>query len=298
MRSPDASPSGYRKEKLFPYWFLAPSVVMLLALTVYPLIFVLHVSFHRLTPAGDVFVGLRNYARILQDGFFCRAVAQTLIFAGTALILEFLLGLALALLLDSEIRGRAFWRALFLLPMILPPVVAGVTWRLIYNPNFGVLNGILRLFGLDTRRWTWLADPSLALPAVILVDVWEWTPFVFLILLAGLQAIPQEPYEAARIDGANAWQTFFHITLPLLIPAILVALLLRTMDLLRIFDQIFILTQGGPGFATETVSLYIYKTAFRFYDFGYAAVLSIVLLAVTMVLCRLYLRFLKPNALE
>src|SRR5205823_6492500 len=145
MRRPVVSSLSYRGERLFPYWFLAPSVVMLVALTVYPLIFVLHVSVHRLTPAGDVFVGLRNYARILQDGFFYRALAQTLIFAGTALVLEFLLGLALALLLDSEIRGRAFWRTLFLLPMILPPVVAGVTWRLIYNPNFGVLNGILRL---------------------------------------------------------------------------------------------------------------------------------------------------------
>ena len=298
MRRPVVSSSAYRRERLFPYLFLAPAVVMLLALTVYPLIFILHVSVHRLTPAGDVFVGVRNYARMLQDGFFYRAVAQTLVFAGSALILEFLLGLALALLLDSEIRARGFWRALFLLPMILPPVVVAVIWRLIYNPNFGVLNGILRLFGLDTRRWTWLAHPVLALPCVILVDVWEWTPFMFLILLAGLQGIPQEPYEAARLDGANAWQTFFHITLPLLIPAILVALLLRTMDLLRIFDQIFILTQGGPGFATETVSLYIYKTAFRFYDFGYAAVLSIVLLAVTMVLCRLYLRFLKPKSLE
>src|SRR5437773_8019231 len=177
--------------------------------------------------------------------------------------------------------------------MILPPVVAGVTWRLIYNPNFGVLNGILRLFGLDTRRWTWLADPSLALPAVILVDVWEWTPFVFLILLAGLQAIPQEPYEAARIDGANAWQTFLHITLPLLIPAILVALLLRTMDLLRIFDQIFILTQGGPGFSTETVSLYIYRTAFRFFDFGYAAAMSFVLLLLTNIVSVGYIRLLQ-----
>ena len=149
------------------------------------------------------------------------------------------------------------------------------------------------MLGADIKRSTWLADPSIALACVIAVDAWEWTPFVFLILLAGLQAIPQEPYEAARIDGSSAWQTFIHITLPLLTPAILVALLLRTMDLLRIFDQVFILTQGGPGFSTETVSLYIYKTAFRFYDFGYAAVLSIVLLAVTMILCRVYIRFLR-----
>ncbi len=285
--------AGYRRERAFPYWFLAPSVVLLLALTVYPLVYVLQISVHRVTPSGEVFVGLQNFLRLFRDAFFYRAVWQTLILAASALTLEFLLGLSLALLLNSEIRARNFWRALFLLPMILPPVVAGVIWRLIYNPSFGVLNGVLQMLGFDIKRWTWLANPSIALPCVIMVDVWEWTPFVFLILLAGLQSIPQEPYEAARIDGSNAWQTFIHITLPLLMPAILVALLLRTMDLLRIFDQVFILTQGGPGFATETVSLYIYKTAFRFYDFGYAAVLSLVLLVVTMILCRIYIRFLK-----
>ena len=133
----------------------------------------------------------------------------------------------------------------------------------------------------------------MALPSVILVDIWQWTPFMFLILLAGLQAIPQEPYEAAMIDGASAWQTFRDITLPLLKPAILIALLLRTMDLLRIFDQVFILTQGGPGFATETISLYIYKTAFRFFDFGYAAAMSFVLLILVNFISIGYIRFLR-----
>jgi multiple sugar transport system permease protein len=245
-----------------------------------------------LTPAGETFVGAQNFLRLLVDPFFYRAAVQTLVFTASALTLEFALGLALALLLDSQIRGRALWRALLLLPMILPPVVAGVTWRLIYNPGFGPLNGALRLVGVDTRRLTWLADPKFALASVVLVDVWEWTPFVFLILLAGLQAIPEEPYEAARIDGSSPWQTFRHVTLPLLLPALLVALLLRTMDLVRLFDSVFILTQGGPGFATETLSLYIYKTAFRFYDFGYAAAASLALLGVTAALSRLYIRFL------
>lgn len=288
---------GYRRDRLFPYLFLAPSVVLLLALTVYPLVYIVMICLQRVTPRGTTFVGLANIFRLFQDGFFFRSIWQTLIFTGCALALEMLLGLALALLLDSEIRARGFWRAIFLLPMILPPVVVGVIWRLIYNPSFGVLNGMLQLLGVDIQRWTWLADPTMALPAVILVDVWEWTPFVFLILLAGLQSIPQEPYEAARIDGSSPWQTFIYITLPLLAPAILVALLLRTMDLLRIFDQVFILTQGGPGFATETISLYIYKTAFRFYDFGYAAAMSLALLGVTMILCRLYIRFLKHEGL-
>jgi len=279
--------------RLFPYWFLAPAVALLLALTVYPFFYIIRLSLYRVSPAGEVFVGADNFLRLARDTLFFQSLGQTLALAAGALALEFGLGLGLALLLDSQIRGRNLWRSLLLLPMILPPVVVGVIWRLIYNPNFGVLNGALQLAGLDTTRLTWLADPSVALAAVMVVDVWEWTPFVFLILLAGLQAIPEEPYEAARIDGASAWQTFRHVTLPLLAPAILVALLLRTMDLLRIFDQVFILTQGGPGFATETISLYIYKTAFRFFDFGYAAAMSLLLLVGTLLVSRLYLRFLQ-----
>jgi multiple sugar transport system permease protein len=269
--------------RLFPYWFLAPAVALLLALTVYPFFYIVRLSLYRMSPGGEVFVGADNFLRLVRDPLFFQSLGQTLVFTVGALALEFGLGLGLALLLDSQIRGRSLWRSLLLLPMILPPVV----------PNFGVLNGALQLGGVDTSRLTWLADPSVALAAVIVVDVWEWTPFVFLILLAGLQAIPEEPYEAARIDGASAWQTFRHVTLPLLAPAILVALLLRTIDLLRIFDQVFILTQGGPGFATETISLYIYKTAFRFFDFGYAAAMSLLLLVGTLMVSRLYLRFLQ-----
>jgi len=292
QRAKSVTRSVQWREKAFPYALLAPALLLLAALTVYPFFYILHTSVHRLTPAGETFVGAQNFLRLLGDPFFYRAAVQTLVFTASALTLEFARGLALALLLDSQIRGRALWRALLLLPMILPPVVAGVTWRLIYNPGFGPLNGALRLVGVDTRRLTWLADPKFALASVVLVDVWEWTPFVFLILLAGLQAIPEEPYEAARIDGSSPWQTFRHVTLPLLLPALLVALLLRTMDLVRLFDSVFILTQGGPGFATETLSLYIYKTAFRFYDFGYAAAASLALLGVTGALSRLYIRFL------
>jgi multiple sugar transport system permease protein len=148
---------------------------------------------------------------------------------------------------------------------------------------------------VNTDALTWTASPKLAMAAVIIADVWQWTPFIFLILLAGLQAIPQEPYEAALIDGSSRWQTFLHVTLPLLKPAILIALLLRTMDLLRVFDQIFILTEGGPGFATETLSLYIYRTAFRFSNFGYAAAMSFVLLVLTNLISVAYIRMLRAQ---
>jgi len=286
LAAPPRAPWG---ERALPYLLLAPAVTVLLALTVYPLVYAVTVSLK--TPAGAWTLG--NFARLWSDRFFAVALAQTLGYALAALILEFVLGLALALLLDGELRARNLFRSLLLVPMLLPPVVVAVIWRLIYNPTFGALNGTLGSWGIPTESLTWIASPSLALPSVILVDVWQWTPFMFLILLAGLQAIPPEPYEAAMIDGASAWQTFWHVTLPLLKPAILIALLLRTMDLLRIFDQIFILTQGGPGFATEMVSLYIYKTAFRFSDYGYAAAMSFVLLAVIHVISLGYIRLLK-----
>jgi multiple sugar transport system permease protein len=193
------------------------------------------------------------------------------------------------------LRGRIFFRAALLVPMMLPPVVVGVVWRLMLNPNFGAINGTLKGAGLDSLALAWTASPKLALFSVIMVDVWQWTPFMFLVLLAGLQATPQEPYEAALVDGSSAWQTFQFVTLPLLKPAILIALLLRTMDLLRVFDQIFILTEGGPGFATETISLYIYRAAFRFSDFGYAAAMSFVLLILTNIISLLYIRLLQQQ---
>ena len=286
-------PSEWR-DKSLPYLLIAPTVAVLVALSIYPLIYAIKVAFQ--TGSGE---SLRwtfaNFTRLASDGFFLSALSRTLIYATVALTFEFLLGLGLALLLDRPLRGRGIFRAALLIPMMLPPVVVGVVWRLMLNPDFGAVNGVLKAVGINTEALTWTASPKLALASVIAVDVWQWTPFMFLVLLAGLQAIPQEPYEAARIDGASAWQVFLHVTLPLLRPAILIALLLRTMDLLRVFDQIFILTEGGPGFATETVSLYIYRAAFRFFDFGYAAAMSFVLLIVTNIISAGYIRLLQKQ---
>ncbi len=269
-------------------------MVLLLALSIYPLIYSVTISLQQQSGEGVVW-GLGNFARLLTDNFFLTALVHTLVYAVAALTCEFLLGLGLALLLNNQIRGRSVFRASLLIPMMLPAVVVGVVWRLMLNQNFGAINGTLKQFGINTDNFTWVASPKLAMLSVIAVDVWQWTPFVFLVLLAGLQAIPQEPYEAALIDGSSRWQTFWHVTLPLLKPSILIVLLLRTMDLLRVFDQIFILTEGGPGLATETLSLYIYRTAFRFFDFGYAAAMSFVLLALTNVISALYIRLIQPE---
>jgi len=285
-----------RRALLLPLLFIAPAVAVLLVLSIYPLIYSVTISLQRETPSGVAW-GLGNFARLFTDNFFWTAMAHTFVYAVAALACEFLIGLGLALLLNAQIRGRGFFRASLLVPMMLPSVVVGVVWRLMLNPDFGAINGTLKQFGISTESLTWTASPKLAMLSVIAVDVWQWTPFVFLVLLAGLQAIPQEPYEAALIDGSSRWQTFRHVTLPLLKPAILIVLLLRTMDLLRVFDQIFILTEGGPGFATETISLYIYRTAFRFFDFGYAAAMSFVLLALTNVISAIYIRLIQaePN---
>lgn len=292
--------SGVRGRRLFgsdrtlAYTLVAPSIAVLLALSIYPLINSIGLSLH-VVSGGASRWSLGNFARLLSDRFFLAALSHTLIFAAGALTIEFLLGLCLAVLLNQQMRGRGFFRAGLLVPMMLPTVVVGVVWRLMLNPNFGAVNGTLKGFAVNTTSLTWTSSPRLAMLSIIAVDVWQWTPFMFLILLAGLQAIPQEPYEAALIDGSSAWQTFRHVTLPLLKPAILVALLLRTMDLLRVFDQVFILTEGGPGFATETISLYIYRTAFRFSDFGYAAAMSFGLLVITNIISAFYIKVLQAR---
>ena len=271
-------------------WVL-PAVLVLVALSIYPMIYSVKVS---VTGAAGALT-LANFTRLIEDRVFAVSALQTVVLTAVALSIEFILGMALAVLIDSLARARSLFRAGLLVPMLLPPVVAAVAWRLIYNPQFGALNGTLRWLGLNTAALTWTSGEQSALPSVILVDIWEWTPFLFLLLSAGLQAIPPEPIEAARIDGAGAWRIFRDVTLPLLKPTILLALLLRAMDLVRIFDQVFILTQGGPGTATETVSLYIYRTAFRFSNFGYAAAMSFVLLAATVLFSRGLMRLMRAR---
>src|ERR1051325_3205623 len=270
---------------------VAPTLAVLLALSIYPLIYSIKISFQSQTGAPTV----QNFTRLVTDQFFVSALAHTFIYAAIALTIEFLIGLGLAVLLNGQMRGRGVFRSLLLAAMMLPAVVIGVVWRLMLNSNFGAVNGTLKGLGVNTESLTWTASPKLAMASVIIADVWQWTPFMFLILLAGLQAIPQEPYEAALVDGSTVWQTFRYVTLPLLKPAILIALLLRTMDLLRVFDHIFILTEGGPGFATETLSLYIYRTAFRFSNFGYAAAMSFVLLILTNLISVAYIRMLRAQ---
>lgn len=273
-------------------WWVAPAIGILAVMSLYPLFFLVFTGFHSIS--GDWTI--RNFTRMASDRMLGEALLHTAVFAAAALALELVLGLLLAILIDSVRRGRAVLRTALLLPMLLPPVVAAVIWRLIYNPQFGLLNGTLRALGFNPSGLTWTSGEGGALASVILVDVWEWTPFVFLLVSAALQGLPQESLEAARVDGASRWRIFLDIELPLLRPVLALAAMLRGMDLIRIFDQVFILTQGGPGFATETISLYIYRTAFRFFDFGYASAMSLLLLVIATMLARGLVRQLRPIA--
>ena len=282
-------------EKNLKYLLIIPTVFLLIALTVYPLIYAVIASFHviNIRTGENVFVGFKNFIEIFKDQYFWNAFKNTIIFTGVGVTIEFTLGLILALFLSSKIVGRNIFRSLLLSPMMLPPIVVAVIFKIIYIPEFGIINWLLGLFGI--RGILWEASVHTALPSLILVDIWEWTPFMFLILLAGLQSLPLDPYEAAVVDGASGSQIFRYITFPLLKPVIVIALLLRTMDTLRIFDQIFIMTGGGPANTTETLSLYIYRHGFRFYNIGYATAMSFLLLIFTVIISNFFIKFLKTE---
>lgn len=267
----------------------------LFVITIVPTIFLFFTSLYSWElgyPWSDrIFVGLRNFVTIFGDQHFLHSIWVTLVYTASSVAVEFVLGFALAYFL---VRPRLMWRgfllACLIIPMTVTPSIAGLIWRLYFNPNYGIVNYVLRsIFGISPNWYSY----SLALPSVILVDIWQWTPFVALILLAGLGAIPRAPLEAALVDGASAWQTLRYVTLPLLRPIILIALLLRTMDALKMFDVVFALTGGGPADATEILSMHVYRTGFYQTGMvGLASAMAVVLLVVIIVLSQLFIRLL------
>jgi multiple sugar transport system permease protein len=288
------SPGERWRERHLRVLMLAPTLVILGGLTLFPTVYMLSASVQRISADPRVpreFVGLGNFARMLTDGQFHVGLVNTAVFTVSAVTAEFLLGLGLALLFDRYVRRFNFLKTVLMMPMMLPPIAVAITWKLIYQPQFGVLNEVMFRLGLPTQAWA--GDADLAMFTIILADVWEWTPFFFLLMLAGLASLPVEPYEAAEIDGASAWRQFWDLTLPFLKPVITIALLLRTMDAMRLFDLVFILTGGGPADATKVLSLYIFQVAFRFVDIGYAAAISLFILAVTTVLSTWFIRRMR-----
>ena len=278
----------HRSQNLTRILLLLPALVLLAALTIYPLVPVVYYSFfdYHSVRGFEGFVGIANYRRLLGDLFFTVSLRNTLVFALLATSSQLLLGLAFALLFNRPFRGRQLFVPLMILPMILSTMVVSAIWRAWFHYDFGFLNNVLRAIGLDGVRW--LFDPNIALYSIALVDLWQWTPMVFLILLAGLQSIPGEYYEAARIDGANGFQVLTSITLPLIQGHLFLVALLRTVDAFKLFDKVYALTGGGPGIATESVSTYIYREGFRYFNVGTASAASIIMLAVALALTLVY----------
>lgn len=272
--------------QLEPFFYIGPAFLILIIILLYPLGYSFWLSFHdwtlRTFKTGIPFVGLANYIELLGTKEFRNSLFTTGLFMAGAISLEFIFGLGIALLLDYDLKAKRFFRSIILIPMMCTNVVIGLTWRLMYNYQFGIINYFLVELGLQPVEW--LSDVSIVLPAVILVDVWNTTSFVALLLLAGLQSLPDEPFEAARIDGASAQQRFWYLTLPLLRPTILVALLWRVIDTFRIFDVIYLLTAGGPARATETISIYVYRYGFQTFDLGFASAASYTMILIMLVI--------------
>lgn len=269
-----------------PYVFMAPAALVMLLALAYPLAQSVWLSFHQWAIGAPLssarYIGLENYAILLSDPNVWASIRVTLVFAFAVVVIEVTLGVALALVLDRNIRGMSVFRTIFILPMMVAPIVVGLIWRYLYNEQFGPITTTLRALGLPTVPW--LSSPDLALISVIIADVWQWTPFIFILALAALQSLPQSAIEAARIDGATRWQTILHVKLPLMMPVIIVAALLRMIDAFKVLEVIYILTEGGPGLSTEILSLHIYKTAFTSQQLGRASALSNILLLIVVTL--------------
>jgi len=275
------------------YLYLLPVAVCLCGTIVFPILKAMHMSLYNhvlIKPQEYRFIGLGNYVRLLHDETFWLTLWNSMIWVFGSVAFQFLGGFAAALLLHQSFRGRAFVRTVTLLPWIVPGVVVALVWEWLYQPNYGVINDVLLRLGWLGDRVAWLSDPRLAMPAVIATNVWRGVPFFAIMLLAGLQAIPDELYEAARVDGASVTERFWHITLPLVRPIIVVATATRIIWTFNYADLIFVMTSGGPANATQITSTYTLLMAYSNLDFGYAATLSVTLLVIMMVFTVLYLR--------
>jgi multiple sugar transport system permease protein len=281
--------------------FLLPSLIFVSVFSIYPIFESFRLSFYRLILTlpwlGQKMVGWENYADLWTDPVAVQSLRTTLVFVGVTIPIELLLGLGIALVMNEAFRGRGLLRAVVLIPWAIPTVVSSQMWRFIFNDRYGLFNVVL--FGGDASRYLApLADSDLALIAIIAAEIWKTTPFAALILLAGLQGIPDDLYEAASVDGATAWQKFWHVTLPLLRPALLLALLFRSIDALRVFDLVFVMTQGGPADATNVLQFYGYKKSFAEGMIGYGSAIAVTVFFMSLVLSLAYLRLLKTSRLE
>lgn len=266
------------------YWpFVVPAGLVVFAVIVFPWLFTLFMSVHEWDVRGSfTYVGFANYMRLPEDDRFLWSVVRTLYFTFLSVFFPVVLGVAAAVCFHRNFPLRGLARTIFILPMMATPVAIALVWTMMFHPQAGVLNYLLTSVGLPASQWSYAADT--VIPTLVLVETWQWTPLVMLIVLGGLASLPTDPFEAARIDGASAWDTFRHLTVPLVWPHIIVATVIRTIDALKAFDLIFVISGGGPGTSSETINLYLYQTAFAFYNLGYAAAMTVVFFVIILLI--------------
>jgi multiple sugar transport system permease protein len=274
------------------YWpFVIPALVVVLAVIVFPWVFTIWMSFNEWKVGSPTtFVGFANYLRLPTDPRFVEAVGHTLVYTALSVLLPVVFGTFAAVVFHAKFPLRGVLRAIFIMPMMATPVAIALVWTMMFHPQLGVLNYLLSLVGIPPQLWVF--HPATVIPSLVLVETWQWTPLVMLIVLGGIAALPTEPYESAQIDGAGMWQMFRYITLPLILPFVVIAAMIRTIDAVKSFDIIFAITQGGPGSASETINVYLYSVAFVYYDLGYGSAIAVVFFALIVALATvlLYLR--------
>lgn len=284
-----ATKKGGQSAGLTPnYWpFVIPALVVVAAVIVFPWAFTLWMSVHRWTLGqSQSFVGMENFLRLAADQRFWESLGHTLYYTALSVIAPIVLGVIAALIFDANFPLRGVLRAVFVMPMMATPVAVALVWTMMFHPQLGVLNYLLSLVGIPAQEW--IFNKNTVIPSLVAVETWQWTPLVMLIVLGGLASMPRDPFESADIDGANGWQKFFYLTLPMVAPFIMIAVIIRSIDAIKSFDIIYAMTQGGPGTASETINIYLYNTAFAYYDIGYGsamvAVFFVIIIALSMIL--------------
>jgi multiple sugar transport system permease protein len=278
-----AAPAPTRLAKPRYHWFVIPGLLVTFAIIVFPWVFTVWMSFHEWKLGGAAqWVGLRNYIELATNQRFLESIWHTFYFTAVAVVLPLVLGTFAAVVFHREFPFRGVLRTIFIMPMMATPVAIALVWTMMFHPQLGVLNYLLSLVGIGPSEWVFARHT--VIPSLALVEVWLWTPFVMIIVLGGLAAVPTEPYESAQLDGATQWQMFWRITFPLVLPFIVVAGIIRTIDALKAFEVIYVISNGGPGTASETINLYLYSQAFAYYNVGNASAVVVVFFAIIIVL--------------
>jgi multiple sugar transport system permease protein len=279
-------------ERNFKYLLVGPAIFVLLLIGIFPLVYLLIVSFQGLTMTENStdFVGLRNYALLFSDSRMWESLLHTVIFTAVCLPVELLLGLAMAQLFLERLPGRQIFVALLVLPVVVSPIVSGATWSLLFDHRFGPINQVIGWFTGSDEAILWTINPKLVYPAIMAAEIWQWTPFMFLLLLAALANVDKSQLEAAAIDGAGWWRTFYRIVLPAIWPVMAIAILIRGLDLFRLFDIIWALTRGGPGTMTETISMFTYVKGFQQFETSYTAAVALLVIVILSAIVMLALK--------